>query len=813
MPSEVPTSIGRYQIVRSLGEGGMGAVFLAQDPAIDRHVAIKLMRSGFDDPAMRERFAREAKSIGRLRHANIVTVFDVGEHHGEPFIAMEFVEGQTLGTLVRHPEQGTLLDRIGWIDGVCAGLSYAHRAGIVHRDIKPANIMIDGDGTVKILDFGIARGAASGSTHTATQAGTILGTLNYMSPEQLSGRTVDHRTDIFSAGAVFYEVFAGRMAFPGDIQSGVLHFILSSGPVEPLAQAAPTLDPALVTFVERCLARDVESRYADLSVARRDLAAIRQRLEAGQSGGATVVTRTPVVPAGDSRPNRTPGPDTRKELQRLRQERIGQQLGDARAALTREDFTAALDSCRQALIIDPDHSGALELEEQVQTAQQAHDWLIQARSALDKGALTSAAMLVDRVLGVVPASPAALNVRKGVEDARQRLAEIERRARLVDAALVDARALLADGKLEAAAQAVAHALDADPTNADALSVKAKVGAAIDAKRRAEEEARAQQIIARAQGVVTAARARFAEGDHDGAVTMLRAHQPKHLLVEEAIAELERERKEIDRRAELEREAERKRQEESARQARDAERKRQEEAAREAREAERREADLRRKAEDDERKRLKAEEKAAKAAAALEAKQAKEAKDALEREEAARRRAAEEADRASRTVIFQAPKNLAADSPTIVRPAPVVHPSTDAPPANRSRVLIIGGIAAVAVLGIGAWLMSGGSSTTPTAPVTPAAPTTASVLIDIRPWADLEQLQHKPDGKEVNAACPATPCILSLAPGEYHARATNPYYAALEFDFTVGPDGQQDVRRSLPNLNAEAEVRRILGGSQ
>jgi tRNA A-37 threonylcarbamoyl transferase component Bud32 len=799
MSAEVPTTIGRYQIVRSLGEGGMGAVYLAQDPAIDRQVAIKLMRSGFDDPGMRERFAREAKSIGRLRHANIVTVFDVGEHRGEPFIAMEFIEGQTLGHLVRHPELGTLLDRLTWIDGVCAGLSYAHRAGIIHRDIKPANIMIDGDGAVKILDFGIARGTSSGSTHTATQAGTILGTLNYMSPEQLSGRTVDHRTDIFSAGAVFYEVFAGRMAFPGDIQSGVLHFIMSSGPVEPLAKVCPTLDPALLAFVERCLARDVEARYADLSAARRDLAAIRHRLESGVTGAAAVVADSSSPSAGaasDSRPGRTPGPDTRAELQRLRHERITQQLGEARAALARADFTGALDGCRQALIIDPDHSGALELEEQVEAAQQAHDWLVQARTALDKGALTSAAMLVDRVLGVLPSSPAALDVRKGVEQARQRLAEIERRARIVDAKLTEARAHLAEGRLDAAADGVAAALDADAGNADALAVKAKVAAAIDARRRAEEEARAQQIIARAQAVVTAARQRFAAGDQDAALALLRAHQPKHVLVEEAIGELERERREIERRAELEREAERKRLEDEARRARD---------------AERREAETRHRAEEEERKRHKAEEKAAKAAAAREAKDAKDAKEARDREEADRRRAEDAAERAARTVVVATPTSASAETTVIVPPRPREAPAAEPTSGRRSPVLVIGGIAAVVVIGIGAWLLSR-SPSAPAEPVVPVAPAAASVLIDIRPWADVERVQRKSDGTDVDISCHATPCIVSLPPGEYHARAKNPYFQTLDFDFTVGADGQQDVRRTLPNLNAEDEVRRLLGGS-
>src|SRR5262245_59977916 len=156
MPS-VPTQIGRYQVVRRLGEGGMGAVFLARDPAIDRDVAIKLMRTGFDVTDLRDRFTREAKSIGRLHHPNIVTVFDVGEHDGEPFIAMEYVEGQTLAKVIANAMAVPLAQKLGYIDGLFDGLQYAHRTGIIHRDIKPANVMVGVDGGIKILDFGIAR--------------------------------------------------------------------------------------------------------------------------------------------------------------------------------------------------------------------------------------------------------------------------------------------------------------------------------------------------------------------------------------------------------------------------------------------------------------------------------------------------------------------------------------------------------------------------------------------------------------------------------------------------------------------------------
>jgi len=850
----------------------MGSVYLARDPAIDRHVAIKLMRTGFDDPSLRERFAREAKSIGRLHHTNIVTIFDVGEHQGEPFIAMEYVEGQTLSHLVRHPEIGTLVDRIGWIDGICAGLHYAHRAGIIHRDIKPANIMVDADGGVKILDFGIARGPTAGVTHAATQAGTILGTLNYMSPEQLSGRPVDHRTDIFSAGAVFYELFTGRMAFPGDIQSGVLHYILATGPIEPLAQACSTLDAGLVAFVNRCLERDLDRRYADLGSARRDLTTARYRLES--SDGASTIVITP-ADRGDARPVRTPGPATRAELQQLRKERIDQQLTEARAALTREDFTAALDGCRQALIIDPEHNGALELSEQVESAQQARDWLLQARNDLDRGELTSAARLADRVLGVTPSSSGALAIRRSVEEARRRLEDLERRARALEAAISDGRAHLAAGRIEEAAASVKSARDIDPGSHDAVSLETAIGAErrrradeearrqaeedarrkaeAEARRKAEEEARAQQIMARAQHVAADARVRFASGDHEGALTMLRAHQPPHVTIAETIASLEREMHEIARRAEEERKAEAQRR---AQEARQAEEERKAEAQRRAQEARRADeerkakaqhlADEARKAEDARRaeaKRLEAEarqaEEGQRAEAARreqEARQQREAdkraadlrrqaEDRQRKAEEDERRRAEAAERAARavedapptedtmrTVVgLAAPADLAtvvyAPSGAGAQEATVVFEPTLAPtPAGRSRTMIAtAGVAALAVVAVIAWLVTRGSPTPP-----PLAAT--SVLIDVRPWAQLEQVARKSDGRAVDVACSATPCVVSLPPGEYHVRARNPYFpAALEFDFTVVSGATQEVRQMFKDFKPDDEARKILDG--
>src|SRR5436190_17550324 len=156
----------------------MGSVYLARDPAIDRNVAIKLLREGYDNAALRERFMREARSAGRLRHINIVTIFDVGEHEKQPFIAMEYVEGETLHGLIKRRAALSIGRKIQLMDELAAGLQYAHRAGIVHRDIKPKNVMLDADGVLKVLDFGIARVNDGGGIKT--QAGMLMGTLNYM---------------------------------------------------------------------------------------------------------------------------------------------------------------------------------------------------------------------------------------------------------------------------------------------------------------------------------------------------------------------------------------------------------------------------------------------------------------------------------------------------------------------------------------------------------------------------------------------------------------------------------------------------------
>src|SRR5262245_2478613 len=291
--------VGRYRIVTLIAHGGMGSLYLARDPAIDRTIALKLLQKGFDDESARERFAREARAAGRLRHPNIVTVFDVGEHDDQPFIAMEYVPGETLDQLIRRRTPLSIANRLLIVEDICSGLQFAHNEGIVHRDIKPANVILDIAGTIKILDFGLAHAPDSG----ITRAGDQLGTLNYMSPEQVLGAHLDHRSDIYSVGALAYELISYQKAFPGTVRDGTMYRILSSDPV-PLATLVTDLDPEVARIVERAMRKEADQRYQSLDDMREDFAAVRRRLEESDAVPALDVEARPAV---DSRSASTDG--------------------------------------------------------------------------------------------------------------------------------------------------------------------------------------------------------------------------------------------------------------------------------------------------------------------------------------------------------------------------------------------------------------------------------------------------------------------------------------------------------------------------
>jgi eukaryotic-like serine/threonine-protein kinase len=258
-PREFSGRVGKYQIVRPLGRGAMGMVYLAHDTVLERDVALKVMVSQMgDDPLVQERFAREARAVAKMTHPNVVTVFDLGNHtDGSPYIAMELLKGQDLAKALRTPPPMPLPQKISVILQVLAGLAHAHQAGIIHRDIKPANIFINNDGTVKLMDFGVARL----TTASLTGTGNIVGTADYMSPEQVKGAKVDGRSDLFSVGCLLFEMVTGRRPFHADNLMAIFYKITHEEPA--FDQLPPGLEhEALRPILYKAMAKDLSIRYS-----------------------------------------------------------------------------------------------------------------------------------------------------------------------------------------------------------------------------------------------------------------------------------------------------------------------------------------------------------------------------------------------------------------------------------------------------------------------------------------------------------------------------------------------------------------------
>ncbi|HJU06627.1 MAG TPA: serine/threonine-protein kinase [Nitrospiraceae bacterium] len=273
-------SLGRYEIIKELGRGSMGIVYLGKDPTINRSVAIKTMRlDQIDDPdelnEFRERFFREAESTGRLSHPNIVTIYDAGEERQLGYIAMELLDGLGLNAWCRKANLLPINRAIEIAAVVAEALEYAHRQGVVHRDIKPANIMVRKDRHVKVMDFGIARM----TTSVKTQTKVILGTPSYMSPEQLNGMTVDGRADVFSLGVVLFELLTGEKPFEADTISSLM-FKIAHGQHPPARSIRTDLPLCCEAILDRALQKDPANRYESAGTLAQALCACRTMLPA-----------------------------------------------------------------------------------------------------------------------------------------------------------------------------------------------------------------------------------------------------------------------------------------------------------------------------------------------------------------------------------------------------------------------------------------------------------------------------------------------------------------------------------------------------
>ncbi|MFA6469443.1 MAG: protein kinase [Bacteroidota bacterium] len=295
----VGQTISHYQVLEKLGEGGMGVVYKAQDTKLDRFVALKFLPHHLAASEQdKSRFIQEAKSASALNHPNVCTIHDIQEHIGpdgiqQLFIVMEFVDGKSLKEKREQLGQKQILE-IGV--QVAEGLAAAHERGIVHRDIKPDNIMIRKDGIVQIMDFGLAKLYTSGNVSRLTKAGTIMGTMGYMSPEQVQGLDVDHRTDIFSLGVVLYELFAGESPFKGIHETAIMYEIVNVDPA-PLAAIKEGIDPELDHIILECLQKEKDDRCQSAKALAKDLRKIKKSTGHTNSRAYSILRSTSQTPA------------------------------------------------------------------------------------------------------------------------------------------------------------------------------------------------------------------------------------------------------------------------------------------------------------------------------------------------------------------------------------------------------------------------------------------------------------------------------------------------------------------------------------
>ena len=569
----LPTSIGRYRITSRLGKGAMGVVYGAHDDVMDRPVAVKVMMADLEeDPETSARFYREARAAGQLVHRNIITIFDIGDDDGRPFIVMELLEGHTLGEHLKTTDVTAIEHKIDLMVQICEGLRAAHARGIYHRDVKPGNIVVRRDGCLKILDFGIARIASS----SMTASGLIVGTPDYMSPEQAVGKEIDHRSDIFSAGAVFYFMLTGRKPFAAPDLPGLFNKLTREDPLPIRDTEAPS---ELARLVMKALAKLPEQRYqrcddiiADLTRLRRQLSAeterdaaevqrhiqdikalfsedsaIRERLQIRREA-SEIEEAWREVCARHAWMDRTDGrmpPDALRhrvlaealnEVQSIH-ERLSSELAaleqaeravmSGRRALGTSQPRAALAHLEQAVRLAPGSTSLAEeadrcrqvVAEGAVNADRARTLLQEAKQKTNDGQWDVAIALCDEALRLSADVVEAKAQRDDIV-ARQQ-AERRERAAVSASALTQAEALLTRGLMAeaSAALAVARAAGADPAALQAFDHRLQT-ARLEAEQAGERERQAARAIA-------AARQTFHEGRRREAIeeleTLLRQH--------------------------------------------------------------------------------------------------------------------------------------------------------------------------------------------------------------------------------------------------------------------------------------------------
>ena len=484
--------VGKYRILGQIGRGGMGRIFKAHDPVLDRVVALKVISSDADvTDELRARFFREAQACAKLSHSNIITVYDLGEADGHLFIVMEFLDGDELQQLIAQRKPLAIEEKLSMMVQICEGLDYAHQKGIIHRDIKPSNIFVLRNGTVKILDFGIARIATAEAGLTRT--GLIMGTLRYMSPEQARGR-VDHRSDIFSAGVVFYELLAYRAAFAGEDPMQILEQVRSQEPT-PLVQIDPAIPSELSTIIERALRKDPAQRFSGFSDMRVQLQLVRRQLgERAAEVRARVRVRVKELASLTSALTALMGAPSTDETLPVVDEQGSVATTEAidRQFAARTERMAAL--VRRAEALQPIYERALEL--------------------LEQGEAEAAVGELERV---VEALPEHARAHQSLAAARERAEELRRRRRELEALLRAADQAFDRGAFAECLEQLRALAGMEPSadlaeSIEALREAAAAALAAEQAARLEVLRQAQERAARAQAQADDARVQAEQAD-------------------------------------------------------------------------------------------------------------------------------------------------------------------------------------------------------------------------------------------------------------------------------------------------------------
>ena len=517
------TQIGKYQILGILGVGGMGVVYRGLDNAVGREVAIKTLTDATDE--LRQRFQLEARS-GVLNHPNIVTIYDFGEQDGNPYIVMEFVRGDSLENLLRGGRDFSVIEKLDIVRQVCLGLGYAHQKGVVHRDIKPANVMVQPDGNIKIVDFGIAR-LESQSGHT--QAGLVIGTFHYISPERLLGKTADGRADIWSVGIILYQLLSGRLPFPGD-DPATLHRVIRE-PHEPLSSVHTNCPPALDHVLNRALAKDPIDRYETAEEMAADVEAVNDDLKREHVGEVLGNVKhlieqeqwTAVKPVLLDLQRLNPQNTEVKKLLREVQEKASRQqktvqiqqvLGEAEEAVLSQRYKDALEFYKQAEGLGHATPELAQKIEHVRGLKEKSDkvasLLEQSRDARKRGNFGAAGELIEKALQIDERNTDLRNERARIVQEAEKATRERARREFSDAA----RSQLAARQFTEAIKSLRSALEIDPTDAETQQLYQDAVDRQETERRrkiidqivaeiseciaAEEYARALALIQRAQ---------------------------------------------------------------------------------------------------------------------------------------------------------------------------------------------------------------------------------------------------------------------------------------------------------------------------